>query len=130
MACCKVHKKTCSTSEGTGTVESQSATESVSQSQSQSQTLSQPSVPLCVSSSTRLQSFLKSNPYLYDQLPVLLARIDRQDPSAPITSTPASSLLAKDLEKRERIAEVLKEAIETDPKVAELYKILDEESLL
>lgn len=128
MACCKVHKKTCSTSEGTGTVESQSATESVSQ--SQSQTLSQPSVPLCVSSSTRLQSFLKSNPYLYDQLPVLLAWIDRQDPSAPITSTPASSLLAKDLEKRERIAEVLKEAIETDPKVAELYKILDEESLL
>lgn len=79
-----------------------------------------------ISSSLRLQSFLTSSPYLSSHLPVLLARIERHDAlSANLTSQ-----LARDLDKKERIFEVLKEAIEIDPKVAELYQILLEENII
>jgi len=79
-----------------------------------------------LSSSLRLQSFLTSSPYLSSHLPVLLARIERHD---TVTAN-SSSQLARDLDKKEKIVEVLKEAIETDPKVAELYQILLEENII
>lgn len=118
VACCKIHKETCSTSMAE---EKEQVIFKVT-----NPVIAPSSLNDKISSSTRLQSFLSSSPYLSSHLPVLLARIDRHDASSPT----AESQLARDLDKKERIAEVLKEAIETDPKVAELYQILLEENII
>lgn len=127
MACCKVHKETCSsllTSETkltTAVDDNTVITEDSSVSSSNYLTLQSK-----LNSSVRLQTFLSTNPYLKTQLPVLITRIDRQETLSPS----ASSELAKDLEKKERIGAVLKEAVELDPIVAELFNILQEENLI
>lgn len=122
VVCCKVHKETCSVS----SVTDEKYDNVVEAINPVPVTLAPSSLNDKLSYSTRLQSFLASSPYLSTHLPVLLARIDRHDTSSPTTE----SQLARDLDKKERIAEVLKEAIETDPKVAELYQILLEEKII
>lgn len=114
MACCKTHKEACVTA---------IVTEETEETKDIPITLN----PTKLNSSTRLQEFLTLNPYLHTQLPVLLSRIDRQDPSS---SSQANSDLARELERKERIGRVLREAVETDPIVGELYKILQEEDLI
>lgn len=128
MACCKVHKETC-------TIAIAQVMSGNFKDEVDDKAASVVSISLAdkISSSQRLQSFLSSSSsssssYLLSHLPVLLARIDRHDPLS--TSDSSSSQLAKDLDRKERIVEVLKEAIETDPKVAELYQILLEENIL
>ena len=76
-------------------------------------------------SSLKLKNFLKSHPYLSEQLPVLLARINRTQ-----SNNLSTSQLARDLENKQRILDLLKEAIETDPKISELYSILRDEDLI
>jgi hypothetical protein len=130
VACCKVHKETC-------TIAIAQVMSGNFKDEVDDKAASVVSISLAdkISSSQRLQSFLSSSSsssssssYLLSHLPVLLARIDRHDPLS--TSDSSSSQLAKDLDRKERIVEVLKEAIETDPKVAELYQILLEENIL
>lgn len=91
-------------------------------------------LPQKIAASIALNSFLTTHPYLLTQLPVLLARIDRTDTSSTSSShlpaNPATSQLTRDLERRERIRVVLGEAIDTDPQVAELFKILQDENLI
>lgn len=115
MACCKTHKEACSTSNNSAEVET-------------GKDIPVPVIQSCnkLKSSTRLQEFLALNPYLQTQLPVLLARIERAEPS----TTQVGSELARELEKKERIGNVLGEAVDTDPIVGELYKILQEEDLI
>jgi hypothetical protein len=135
VVCCKVHKETC-------TIAIAQVMSGNFKDEVDDKAASVVSISLAdkISSSQRLQSFLSSSSsssssssfssssYLLSHLPVLLARIDRHDPLS--TSDSSSSQLAKDLDRKERIVEVLKEAIETDPKVAELYQILLEENIL
>mgnify|MGYP001809624967 CR=1 FL=1 len=136
MACCKIHKETCSFTNHTYEKVSELKTDSgstASPSLNSNDKLQpsdnfQPSLEDKLSSSERLKSFLASSPYLVNHLPVLLARINRHDTFSSSFSSEAQ--LAKELNKKERIVEVLKEAIETDPKVAELYQILIEENIL
>jgi hypothetical protein len=129
VACCKVHKETC-------TIAIAQVMSGNFKDEVDDKAASVVSISLAdkISSSQRLQSFLSSSSsssssssYLLSHLPVLLARIDRHD---PLSTSDSSSQLAKDLDRKERIVEVLKEAIETDPKVAELYQILLEENIL
>ena len=136
MVCCKVHKETRCISSVTETINDQTSTSitttatttAAATDTSATTATTSTATTSTIKSSKRLQDFLETNPYLYTQLPVLLARIDRNDPAA--ATVKPSGMLAKDLEKRERISEVLKEAIETDPKVAELFKILQDENLI
>lgn len=116
VACCKAHKEACSTSVIVDDTETE-------------ETLRIPPVhtPDKLSSSTRLQEFLALNPYLQAQLPVLLARIDRAEPAFTLQ---AGSELARELERKERVGSVLREAVDTDPIVGELYRILQEENLI
>ena len=147
MACCRIHKETCGTevkdkdttidttidiavdTTAENKVESTIEINDISSSASDDQPIIKLNSTMNekLSASTRLKSFLASSPYLHHHLPVLLARIDRRESSQ--LSSP-SSQLARELEKKERVAEVLKEAIDTDPKVAELYEILKEEDII
>lgn len=139
VACCKIHKESCSsgseslsstvvTANGTGTVTAAETEVAQSSNSNTSLSPSTNSLQSKLKSSTRLQDFLTSNPYLLTQLPVLLARIDRQSQEQNPVATPSE--MAKELERKERINCVLGEAVDTDPIVAELYKILQEEDLI
>ena len=131
VSCCKIHKESCSNRNDstsstvvTGTGAATETETDVAQSSNSNSCLQSK-----LKSSTRLQDFLTSNPYLLTQLPVLLARIDRQSQEQNLVSANTSEL-AKELERKERINCVLGEAVDTDPIVAELYKILQEEDLI
>ena len=131
VACCKIHKESCSSRNDStnGTVVTGTGTASETEVAQSSNSNSNSCLQYKLKSSTRLQDFLTSNPYLLTQLPVLLARIDRQSQEQNIVSANTSEL-AKELERKERINCVLGEAVDTDPIVAELYKILQEEDLI
>ena len=128
MACCKAHKETCSTScSSSASTVNDDEDSSVS---SGAVSSSKGDLQSKLNSSTRLQEFLAANPYLQTQLPVLLARVDRQEPAGGSSSSRSMSELARDLERKERVGRVLREAVDMDPIVAELYEILQEEALI
>lgn len=151
MGCCKVHKMTCQIQDITGnqispnliledinfSTESENkiikgANDSSSTSASSPISIASSTADLSskLKSSLRLNIFFKSNPYLSEQLPVLLARIDRSNINNNNNNNSNTSQLTRDLEKKQNISELLKEAIETDPKISELYTILREEDLI
>lgn len=76
-------------------------------------------------SSARLQEFLSTHPYLNSHLPVLLKRLQ-----LPQSTTTATSALAREQEREARIVGVLKETLEVDEEVKELYELLLGEGLL
>lgn len=75
----------------------------------------------------KIKALLERTPYLKTHLPILLARISRSH--AQVDSKPDSSL-AKDLERQSRTCEILKETLEVDPNVLELYSLLQSEGYL
>ena len=124
MACCKIHKETCqATTTSTVSADNLSTDSLLTPAASSSSA----SLNDKLKASSRLSTFLSTNPYLFEQLPVLLARIDRR---APTSSDNHSNELARELERKQRIVEVLKETLEVDPKIAELFTILQDENLI
>lgn len=127
MACCKIHKETCAQpAETAAAIEPTDIPVKESQLQLKS---NNSSLSERITSSQRLQSFLTENTYISEQLPVLLARIARFESTTTQHHQPASAL-ARDLERNSKISEILKEAIETDPKIGELYSILQDEDII
>lgn len=141
MACCKVHKETeCnvkaidntstsdssfndSTTNTTATIATSTLTTTTITNNNNTNDITENFADRLKSNSV-IKSFLDSHPYLQIQLPVLLARIARPSVDS------GTSELAKDLERRERVGRVLKEAIETDPQVAELFELLQKEKFI
>ncbi len=81
-------------------------------------------------SSEGLKTFLFTHPYLRSHLPVLLARIHLLTQSSSSSSSSPKSALSKDLERDEKVIEVLKETLKVDPEVAALYDLLYTEGFL
>lgn len=126
MACCKIHKETCQATT-TSTVSADNLSTDSLLTPAAASSSSSASLNDKLKASSRLSTFLSTNPYLFEQLPVLLARIDRR---APTSSDNHSNELARELERKQRIVEVLKETLEVDPKIAELFTILQDENLI
>lgn len=74
----------------------------------------------------RLQRLLQTDNYLQTQLPVLLSRIDRATDSL----TNASSALRREQDRKARIGEVLSEAVAVDPRIKELFELLQQEDFI
>jgi hypothetical protein len=135
VACCKIHKETCQVPCSSEDQVSSSDTSTVSSEVSSAPLPS--SLSDKIKASTRLSTFLSANPYLFEQLPVLLARIDHRFANETASNNGGNNNknkqgneLARELERKQIIVDVLKETISVDPKISELFTILQDENLI
>lgn len=135
VACCKIHKETCQVPCSSEDQVSSSDTCTVSSEVSSTPLPS--SLSDKIKASTRLSTFLSANPYLFEQLPVLLARIDHRFANETASNNGGNNNknkqgneLARELERKQIIVDVLKETISVDPKISELFTILQDENLI
>lgn len=137
VACCKIHKESCQVPCCSENQVSSSDTCTVSSEVSSTPLPS--SLSDKIKASTRLSTFLSANPYLFEQLPVLLARIDHRFANETASNNGGNNNnsnnkqgneLARELERKQIIVDVLKETISVDPKISELFTILQDENLI
>lgn len=119
LSCSRLHKEKC------GRIEAGKTSEASTKDPLEPSTKEPKDVPL--EDNVKIKDLLERNPYLKTHLPILLARITRSH--AQIDSKVDSSL-AKDLERQSRTCEILKETLEVDPNVLELYSLLQSEGYL